>query len=164
MIIPGLFALASLTILVAAPPGPRPSTPPPAPPRTVISAPPDEDRSPAAAAFIDAYGRAHAARDVHAFEKLVEWTDVTPSMRQALLRSFEADLSQPIQSIYVTPVDPQEVYSFTLHSVTYRPNLEPIRVLNIWFEMPDGGAQRTSYVVGRATDLSYRIAAAAPVP
>jgi len=162
----GIFAVASLGVLLAGTPPPEPGSPK-ASPQMRISAPPDEDRSPAAARLVDAFRRAHEARDVQAFEKLVEWRDVTAVMRQHARESFERDLGQPIQAVQVTPADPEEAHEFTLDSVTYRPNLAPIRVLTVWYEIAggdwSGGVQKTSYLVGRAEDGSYRIAMAAPV-
>jgi hypothetical protein len=162
-----LLALASASLLVAGAPSPEPAAPPPsAAPQTRIERPADEDRSPAATALTEAFRRAHEARDLPAFEKLVEWTDVTASMRKVALESFELNLGQRIQAIFVTPADPKEDRSFTLDSVTYRPNLAPFRVLTVWFEIagPEwaGGVMKTSYLVGRAPGGSYRIAAPAP--
>jgi hypothetical protein len=157
-----LLAPASLALLVAASPS-QPKTPPAAPPQKAFEAAPGEDRSPAASKLADAYRRAHEARDAAAFEKLVEWRNVTASTREALVGSFRRDAVQRLDEIHVTPVDPKEVFEYTLESVTYRPNLTPERVLTVVMEMAAGGTQKTSYIVGRASDGSYRIATAAPV-
>jgi hypothetical protein len=163
LIVPGLLALASLTLAAGTAPSSA-ASPPSTPAQTTVSTPADEDRSPAAAKLAEAFRRAHEARDARAFEKLVDWKNVTASTRKAVLGSFERNLGQRIQAIHVTPSDPKEVFEYTLESVTYRPNLAPFRVLTIWFEMTGGGIQRASYLVGRARDGSYRIATAAPVP
>jgi hypothetical protein len=155
--------LAALALVLAGAPA-APARPPSSPARAVIVVPPEADRSAPAAALVDAYRRAHDARDAKAFAALVEWKDVTSSTRQAVLRSFEVDLGLAIQVSYLTPVDPEESYEYTLNSVTYRPNLEPVRVLHVCYDLADGGVLRVTYLVGRVEDGSYRIAAAAPTP
>ncbi len=157
-----LLAPAALALLVAAAPSRRPAAGA-APAQVAPETLPDEDRSAAASKLADAYRRAHEARDAAAFEKLVEWRNVTASTRAALVGSFRRDAGQRLESVHLTPADPNEVREYTLDSVTYRPNLAPVRVLTVVMEMAAGGTQKTSYLVGRASDGSYRIATAAPV-
>jgi hypothetical protein len=127
-----------------------------------VPVPADADRSLAAEKLADAYRWAHDARDSALFASLVEWDRVPPATRAAVLRSFEANLGLPIQVVYLTPVDPEASWEYTLDDVTYGPNLEPVRVLHVLFDLPDGSVLGATYLIGRALDASFRIAASVP--
>jgi hypothetical protein len=99
--------------------------------------------------------RAHAARDLPAMEALYCWDGVAPEQRRRLLLALQQEFDLPVLAVRAARLAPAD----RLAGTSQRPNLDPVGVLEVSFDVHDGLGARL--LAGR-DGLAFRLVVLIP--
>jgi len=110
-------------------------------------------------ALVERYRAAHMARDVEALKALVYWEGASDRTREIIEQRLIRHLNLEIKIIEFRPLTGEDKFE----NLGYRPNLEPVCWLAMFFEPPDGDSRffSKSFIVGKK-DGKYLITVAEP--
>ena len=111
--------------------------------------------------LIDAYKKAHAAKDIDAMMKLVYWGQTANDDHSMERNLFIVDFDSEITSVTIEPLKADALLEYTRDGVTWRPTLPPIGRLTITFKVGESGNAGSSVLVAEK-DGSHHVVFAAP--
>lgn len=112
--------------------------------------------------LVRAYRAAHLANDQPALATLVYWEGVETKEKKLVIASLKEGLERKFESITLIDLPPDQILEYTRNGKTYRPNLKPLKKMQVTYQDDSSGIKSTSYLVGEHNG-EYYITTAAPI-
>jgi len=112
--------------------------------------------------LVQAYKKAHAAKDVNATLALFYMAGVDEKTKATLIKSFNNDFPLEIESIEIVEPSKNNIYEYTQGGIQYKVNLPVIKEFKVHYKQNGTVQTYTSYYVGEKND-SYYLVTSTPV-
>jgi len=109
--------------------------------------------------LVQAYKKAHAAKDVNAILALFYTEGVDEKTKATLVKSLNNDFPLEIESMEIVEPSKNNIYEYTQGGIQYKVNLPVIKEFKIHYKQNTTGQTYTSYYVGEKNGSYYLVTA-----